>query len=230
MNQDSADRDVEFDRSSPHEIEGADRAGMMLRVKNRLRRHEGWVNHMYLDTKGNVTVGVGFLLPRSSEVGFYSWRTKDRSKGSVPLAYAKVEWNTVNRLPYGQGIKASTFDKKTTIELSDATIGSVLTKKLATLRDDLRRVFALDSEDDEGNIIARGVDFDELPTTVQEAMLDLGWNVKGFQEANVFPKMKIAIKRGDWRTAAVESHRATPIPETRNAEIYELIESAGHKR
>lgn len=224
MSEESVEQEVEFDRTSEHEGERIDTAGMMLRVKARLRHHEGWVNHMYRDTKGNVTVGVGFHLEKRSDAWGYSWRYKKTTR-TAPLPIAEAEWVKVSRLPYGPNIRAAKFDKDTTIELSDSMIGFILTKKLLRLRDDLRRVFARESED--GGKEIPGVDFDTLPETVQEALLDLGWNVIDFQKSHVFPKLKIAIKTRDWNTAAVESHRESPpIPETRNNEIYGLIKSA----
>jgi hypothetical protein len=214
-----------FDRTSEHSGPPIDTGGMMLRVKNRLRHHEGWVRHMYRDTKGYVTVGVGFQLPRS-EVGFYSWRSKS-TKRTVPPPAAKAEWDYVSLLPYGQNIKAAKFDEETELELTDSTIGFVLTKKLLRLRDDLRRVFAQDSES-EGETIP-GIDFDSLPESVQEALFDLGWNVRGFQEPDVFKKLKAAIKTRDWIAAAEESHRAPPISEARNNDIHRLIRSAAEE-
>ncbi len=207
------DLSVAFDRTSEHEGERIDTAGMKLRVKERLRRHEGWVNHMYLDTKGNVTVGVGFLLPRP-DVGFYSWRHK-KTKRTVPPPDAKAEWDYVSLLPHGQHIKAQEFDEETEFELSNATIGFALTKKLLRLRDQLNE-----------NFQKVDISFDQLPGSVQEAMFDMGWNLgAGFIKGD-WPKLRAALTARNWEAAAEESHRASPIPETRNTEIYDLIKSA----
>lgn len=35
---------------------------------------EGIVDHLYLDTKGNVTCGVGFLIPNREALDRYDWR------------------------------------------------------------------------------------------------------------------------------------------------------------
>ena len=155
MVEESEDQEAEFDRTSEHEGERIDTAGMMLRVKEQLRRYEGWVNHMYLDTKGNITVGVGFLLPKS-EVGFYSWRYK-ATKRSAPLVSAQADWFEVSKQFYGPSRTAAFYDAYTTVELSDATIGFVLTKKLLKLRDDLK-----------GNFDDADITFDDLPPTLQE--------------------------------------------------------------
>jgi GH24 family phage-related lysozyme (muramidase) len=205
------DSEVEYERTSEHEGPPIEIAGMMLRVKNRLRRHEGWVNHMYRDVKGKVTVGVGFLLRRSDVVG-YSWRSK-ATKRTVPLRDALADWDTVSRLPYGQNVKAAKFDNDTKVELSDATIGFVLAKKLVKLRDDLN-----DSFQD------AGIEFDHLPVTVREAMFDLGWNLGANFINGEWRNLREAIDARDWETAADESHRKSPpTPETRNAEIRNLI-------
>lgn len=208
------DSEVEYERTEEHQGPPVEVAGMMLRVKNRLRRHEGWVNHMYRDTGGKVTVGVGFLLPRS-EVGFYSWRNKS-TKRTVPPPAAKDEWDYVSLLPYGQNIKAGAFDEETELELADSTIGFVLTKKLLNLRDRLNDSFR-----------DAGIEFDHLPVSVQEAMFDLGWNLGARFINGAWRNLRAAIVARDWETAADESHRKSPpIPETRNNEIRDLILSA----
>jgi GH24 family phage-related lysozyme (muramidase) len=201
-----------FDRTLEHSGPPIDTGGMMLRVKNRLRHHEGWVRHMYRDTKGYVTVGVGFQLPRS-EVGFYSWRSKS-TKRTVPPPAAKAEWDYVSLLPYGQNIKAAKFDEETEFELADSTIGFVLTKKLLKLHDDLRNEFNK----------APPIDFDSLPEPVQEAMFDLGWNLgAGFINGD-WDDLRAAHSARDWERAADESHRKSPpIAATRNTEIRDLI-------
>ncbi|MGD9537610.1 MAG: hypothetical protein AB7P52_18930 [Alphaproteobacteria bacterium] len=213
------DSEVEYERTEEHQGPPVEVAGMMLRVKNRLKRHEGWVNHMYRDVEGYVTVGVGFLLPKS-EVSFYSWRYKATKRGA-PLAAAQADWTSVSMQFYGRSYTnasyvAAFYDKYTNVELSDATIGFVLAKKLFRLHQDLRRAFKLS-----------GIAFDNLPEPVQEAMFDLGWNVRRFLEPTTFPNMKAELKARNWEAAARESHRKSPpTPETRNSEIRDLILAA----
>ncbi len=211
MSEESIEQEVEFDRTSEHEGESIDTAGMMLRVKARLRRHEGWVNHMYRDTEGYVTVGVGFYLQRSDVIG-YSWRSKI-TKRTVSLRDAHADWDKVSSMPYGPNITAAKFVKDTKVELSDTMIGIVLAKKLLKLRDDLKTAF-----------LNSGIVFDELPESVQEAMLDLGYNVIGFQKTTTYPLMKAALKASDWNEAAAQSGRESPpTPAARNTEIRNLI-------
>jgi GH24 family phage-related lysozyme (muramidase) len=215
MTDDSEDLSVAIDRTSEHEGERIDTAGMMLRVKERLRRHEGWVNHMYLDTKGNVTVGVGFLLNRS-DVRWYPWISRT-TRRTVPARVAEANWDTLKAFaPYGTGYGAARFLDYATVELTNAAIGFALAKKLAKLRDNVIE-----------NFQDVNIEFDQLPVAVQEAMFDMGWNLgAGFIKGD-WPKLRAALKARNWKVAAEESHRkASQVSELRNTEIRNLIESA----
>lgn len=220
MVEEAEDLRIAFDRTGEHSGPPVDTGELMLRVKNRLRRHEGWVNHMYRDSyEGKVTVGVSGFCCRGPRLG--SIPGVPRTSPSEPCRWQSLWLIGTKYLGYpsGRTKKAATFDRPTKVELSDATIGFVLAKKLLTLRDDLKTAFS-----------NSGIDFDNLPPAVLEAMLDLAWNVKYFQDPTVFSNMKAALKAEDWDTAADESHRAPPVAESRNIEIRNLILQADLQR
>jgi len=197
----------------------------LMAIRQRLLKHEGRVRHMYRDSKGKVTVGIGFLLATQSQVTELSWQLK-QGRRVVPSAVAVAEWNYVRgALPSGK--TPEFYGTKTRVELSDATIDRVFTSKLLRLHRDLIQEFTI-----------AGIAFEHLPPPVQEAMFDMGWNLGAAfinkrtadgelgddgERKRVWPKLREALLNQDWEAAARESHRAWPVPERRNMETSDLI-------
>lgn len=176
-----------------------------------LLRYEGKVNHMYLDSNGYVTVGIGHLLANrdaAMALPFQrapGWRAEPFEIG---LEYDRLRQLSPNRLP-------SYYRTHTRLHLSDTEIDRLTLQHIETFHRELRSIYA---------------EFDELPSSVRLALFDLIFNVGQTSLRNRWPRMNAAIAARDWATAAVQSRRAPPIPAARNDYVRKLFEQAAENR
>lgn len=183
---------------------------------------------MYRDTssEGVVTVGIGFALLRESDVDPFTWYERSTRK-KVLSKVARKEWNDMKKLLKGKGEEY--YRTNTTLELSDSEISSVFNRKLFKLQQDLRREFG-----------KAGIVFDHLPSPVQEAMYDMGWNMgAGFinkvdlekarkmkwKDAPMWPKLTTELFWRNWEGVAMQSNRPE-VGDERNEDIKKLIREA----
>lgn len=184
-------------------------------------KHENNIEWMYLDTKGYVTVGVGLMLPNEEaaiKLPFYKLvgtGQRPATEHEIRQAYRKIK-----TMPYGQNIGAEKFDPKEYTAYDDIFIDkSVGLQKLRTrLPEDLK------------SLRRKFKDFDSFPLEVQQALLDMEYNLgptKFRDEKGKWPKLFAAVRREDWVEASRESHRKD-IQESRNDDIRDLfLKAAG---
>ena len=159
------------------------------RFLTELIEHEGSVPHMYLDTRGHVTVGVGLLLASSREaegLGFverHSGRPASRSE-------IQLDWQRVRGEPAGR--VAADYERVTRLELPAMQIRRELSRRVDQFQVGLRRTFE---------------NYDRYPDDVRLALLDMAFNLGLRGLTAKFPKFCGAIRRGDWPAAAKESAR-----------------------
>lgn len=191
---------------------------IFTRMDTRLFTHEGIVPYMYKDTaederrgiKGNVTVGVGFLLPTKNSVDEYAWHDR-KTLRSVTKEVARAQWqNITDKAPAGLW-PPSRYEKYTTIGLSYATIRTKFLEKLTEVHTMLWAEFAI-------------VGFHTLPPSVQEGLFDLAWNTATEDFEREWPELTAAVKKRDWTEAARQSHRdSRNVSEDRNEETRQLF-------
>jgi GH24 family phage-related lysozyme (muramidase) len=172
----------------------------------RTKQFEGSVNHMYLDSVGAVTIGVGRMLPDSAAAAELDLV---RNGDDAPAgAQEKIdEFATV--LGKTRGKLASYYKQYTTLHLIEATIDALLTE-------DLTRFV--------GRLAARLPEYDSYPVSVQEALLDMVFNLGETGLMDKFPKFIAAIQRKDWKAAADQCNRVG-IAGSRNDETRRLLTS-----
>ncbi len=207
---------------------GEEHAAPLFHIRHQIRKHEAYVKHMYRDTssEGVITVGIGFALPRESDVDSFTWYERSTKRKATREA-ARKEWHDVKKLLKGK--PAGRYRNNTTLELSDSEINSVFNRKLFKLQQDLRREFG-----------TAGIVFDHLPVPVQEAMYDMGWNMGAafinkvdpekarrmkWEDAPMWPKLTSELFWRDWEGVAAQSNRPE-VGKTRNREIKDLIRNA----
>jgi len=175
--------------------------------KKEIKVSEGSISHMYLDTVGKVTVGVGNMLPdvaSSQKLAFVDRKTmKAATKDEI-----KAEFEKVSKLT--KGLKASAYKKDTTLDLSATTIDTLLDNRIETFKKELKLKFP---------------SFDTYPMTVQFALLDMAFNLGSNGLVTKFPSFKKAIEAKDWTKAASESNRPQ-VSSTRNATVKKWLEDA----
>ncbi len=174
-------------------------ADVKKRVAKKLEEYEGRVNHLYLDAKGYVTIGVGHLVKNRNAVAAL---VLCKTKNSVPAQLASLkekqdEYDTIVKQPVKY--MASWYKQHTTLVMKKEDIDALLDKHIDSFFQELIGIYQK----------SKGCfdEFDNLPENVQLALFDMIFNLGANQIVNDFPKFDQAIKAGDWATAARESNR-----------------------
>jgi GH24 family phage-related lysozyme (muramidase) len=159
---------------------------------------EGVVEHMYLDAKGFVTCGVGFLLTSLDDALMLPFE---------PAHAIASDWARVSIAKPGK--QPSFYAQVCSARLPQATMRAMFDARILGLRKLL---------------VAGWPDFEQLPTNAQLALTDIGYNVgaRGLLGPDKWQKLKAAIMAGDWETAARESNRRDVQP-ARNARTFALL-------
>lgn len=191
-------------------------ASPILAARRMIRKHEGYSRHMYRDSGGVITVGIGFALPKLGDVRHadftHRWRYQKTGRPADDRV-AEEGWHNLHR--YGdKGRTASSYKNYTDVELSDSTINIVFDRKLREWHGRLRREFA-----------RAEISFDDLPHPVQVALFDMGYNLGPAYINGVWEKLKGALQQRNWEEAAKESHRLG-VSVQRNEETARLIRRA----
>jgi GH24 family phage-related lysozyme (muramidase) len=142
-----------------------------------LSDHEGRIPWMYPDSNGNVTVGVGHLLPSAlsaMNLGFPFWINRRKATAQeICSAWAYVRHTST---PFK------------TLTLAEPDIDALLGQDLERFEPIVAATFP--------NIV--------LPESAEIAVWDMVFNLGSFAK---FPKFVAAVRAGDWAAAAAESKR-----------------------
>lgn len=173
-----------------------------------LKNHEGFKNEMYRDTKGNVTVGIGHMLPNvAAALAMPFTRTHH-------LVHGHGDSNDVERVATHDEITSAFNNAKapgvynpSQVHLSDQAVVSDCVALVERDRVTLRSMYP---------------DFDHFPNSVKTAAHDMIFNLGEGNLKSKFPRFNEAMRRQDWATAAVESHR-TGISDARNKDTHDQL-------
>lgn len=175
-------------------------------IEASLHEQEGEENFLYKDSKGNVTIGVGFKISSEDEavalplLDFNSIPATDEQK--------RQEWRNINSLA-GRHV-AGWYEEYSSLYLPRDYIDARLESTVDESFRQLRALF-----DDVGS----------YPSAARVALQDMIYNVGYGTLRDVFVSFSAAVRRRDWATAAQESHRLD-ISEERNDAIRDLFLSA----
>jgi GH24 family phage-related lysozyme (muramidase) len=181
-----------------------------------LEKYEGRFEHIYLDTKGRVTVGVGHLIPNRAAMGtLVFFKTKDGQITTVAsLQEKQAEYDAVAKLRWGQRYGAASFKPKTSLVMRSEHINQLLDRHIDSFYKELTNIYKKSN----GYID----DFDNLHSNVQLALFDMIFNLGASKIVNVFPSFDTAIKKGDWKKAASEANRPD-VSSARNQYVKQLL-------
>jgi len=186
-------------------------------VVRKLEAFEGRIDHFYLDTAGNVTVGVGHLVPNRDAVASTSMETP--VAGQVPttatLDEKRDDYDRVMAEPVGY--RASMYGQVALLRMPAVEINRLRDQHIQRFYARLRATYTR----------GRGYqhDFDQFPLAVQMALFDLIFNLGPNRLVNVFVRLDAAIRAEDWAQAEVESNRPQVQP-TRNHYVRQLFLTA----
>lgn len=173
--------------------------------------NEGNAPWMYLDTRGNVTVGIGHLLDgpaRAVALPFVHDDGGDRADpDEIAAAYAAVR-SAGRKAARGAGA----FRDVSGLRLPPAAIEALYADDFEAVLAAVRKAFR-----------AVGGGFDSYPLPARLAVLDMAFNlgVRGLYRG--FPRFReLGLGRRDFATAARECRR-TGISPARNARTRDLL-------
>lgn len=176
-------------------------------LRAKMEKYEGKINHMYLDSKGYVTVGVGHLIRNLAEAQKLAFKTAQNLPASatdIKADYDAVKKQPANRL-------ASFYKKHTKLILPNIDIDTLTNKHIDSFEKELKLIYS---------------DFDTFPAEVKLALFDLIFNLGMTNLKNKWPNFNAAIKAKNWQKAADNSSRAAPVSAERNKYVKDLLEKA----
>jgi GH24 family phage-related lysozyme (muramidase) len=152
-----------------------------------LKVFEGSVPWMYRDTGGNVTVGVGLMVPDVAAACALAFQAGDApaTQPQIGSEFARVAALPPARLP---AFYRAADSPQLPQEIIDAKLGAVLQVFETQLRSGLPG-------------------YDALPGTVKMALLDMAYNLGPAGLLRGYPRMLTAIAAGDWAQAAAQCMR-----------------------
>ena len=168
---------------------------------------EGSISHMYLDTVGKVTIGVGNMLPDLGAAQELPFVVRTSRKQASPDEI-RMDFEAVSRQP--MGLVASRYKAHTKLDLPEVEIDALLDARIATFKSELKLKFP---------------DFDTYPITVQFALTDMAFNLGTNGLVTKFPLFTKAIKERDWLKASQQSNRPQ-VNEQRNKLVRDWLEAA----
>jgi|LGOV01.1.fsa_nt_gb hypothetical protein len=168
-----------------------------------LTLYEGKYHHMYLDVKGLVTIGIGFLIDPVDEALKLQYKTK--GGGMAGQAEVKAEWTKVKARKDLIKKGGPAFASITTLELSDQGIRTMFVKK--------SEAAAKWYVNNAAAKMYYGA-FDSWPADAQMALLGIAWGIAPIPQFG-WRALPEACKREDWMKAADEC-RIKGAPEGRN--------------
>ena len=164
---------------------------------------EGSIPHMYLDSRGFVTVGVGKMLPTPSAALLVKFVHRAGLKAATPAevtaAYMSVRGSIANR-------PAASYRNLTDLDLAPGESDRLLNQELERAENGCRSLFA---------------GWSHFPLPAQLALLDMVYNMgegraitqaerqAGRREHGLyqFHKLRASVAKEDWVAASRECHR-----------------------
>jgi GH24 family phage-related lysozyme (muramidase) len=145
-----------------------------------LEEFEGYRTHMYLDSRGYVTIGVGIMFPSAGAAKSSGIKFTNRETGAVATAdEIEADYNAVKQ------------KKPAKLVGDEAALKKALDARLKTAEADCKAFYK---------------DYAKLPSSVQYALLDMAFNL-GRGNLMKYKNFKAALEKSDWKTAAKESKR-----------------------
>jgi GH24 family phage-related lysozyme (muramidase) len=163
-----------------------------------LRIFEGVVPWLYLDSRGNVTVGVGLMLPNLAAAQALPFCEIAPDEPATPEEieddFLRVSQMQPDHLPGYYRAASSVF-------LVDDEINQLLMARIQQSDDELRSQFA---------------SYDAFPDVVKPALIDMDYNLGESKLHREYPLLFAAVEAQDWASAALQCSRGGISP-SRNA-------------
>jgi len=186
-------------------------------IKN-TEKYEGRIPHLYLDTRGFVTVGIGHLIPNKAAMVTVTMYKKGANNVLVvaSLAEKQAEYDTIKKQPFGFSRNANSYKAHTALVMKDHDIVAQKAKHILTFYTELTKYYT--------TVNGFVKNFDAMPQAVQKALFDMVFNLGITKLRTQYVKMNNSIKIENWSVAASESKRIGIAP-NRNTYVESLFRS-----
>lgn len=177
---------------------------LIHKISQNIVHHEGCVNHMYLDTCGYVTVGVGFLLMNEASAAALPFLNRETRAPATPQEIAQ-EFQTIKAMAAGKVAQA--YKPCTHLILTGEVILQHLNERLTQFYIQLEQKIP---------------DLGDHPMGAQEAIVDMAYNLGTNGLFTKFPNFIASFKDKNWELCAQECTRKG-IGDSRNTATAELF-------
>ncbi|NUW66513.1 hypothetical protein HOP39_02585 [Vibrio coralliilyticus] len=202
-------------QKNPQQRLGSSRPAGSCQLKHtlchNLEQYEGKVPHMYLDTRGHVTTGIGHLIANTHQAAELEFLHLSSGKRATKSEIIK-EFTRIRKLPYGQKYGAGFYKKHTGLILSDQAMFTMMEQHIESFENELWTIYGK-------------TNFERLPDNVKLALFDMIFNLGMPKLKNTFVKFNQHIHAGNFRKAAQECRRRG-ISDHRNQYVRSLLERA----
>jgi len=168
-------------------------------VEKKLEEYEGRYNHMYLDSKAKVTVGIGHLIANKGAVISVTMYTEKNKMPHMVATMKQKQDEYDNLFKQKKNYKASWYKQHTSLIMKDTDINIQRKNHIDTFYSELVSVYKKTNGFKD--------DFDNFPINVQKALFDMIFNLGQTNLRNKFIKFNDAIKQEKWKEAAKQSNR-----------------------
>ena len=182
-------------------------------------KFENIIAHMYLDSKGLVTVGIGHKISNEGEAlqlhgGLLPFIVKSTGLPATPTQ-VRAEFNflTQNRTRFANFV-ASAFDAHLNLKVLPSNAESLAAHDIGVFLSQLRSGTPFPT-----------AEFNSWPEGVQRALLDIVFTVGKQGFLNQFKILPIACWHRDWATAKAQSSRKS-VSAARNNAVADLFDPA----
>lgn len=174
------------------------------------------MRHLYLDTEGNVTVGVGHMIPNAASMADVSlYRTGELAPADS--VEKRDEYIAIKNQPYGRDYPAHYYQTTAALFMRDDDISAQRDRHIQTFYWELKSYYTT----------ANGFpsELDDMPEEVQLALFDMVFNLGITKLRNQYILFNNALKAERWKDAAAQSNRLGIQP-TRNQYVRTLLMAA----
>ena len=174
------------------------------KARSMIKGGEGCISHMYLDTVGKVTIGVGNMLP-TAEAAMALPFVHAEGGARATDDEIRAEFKEISMQDQGQ--LARNYKQYTRLKLADAAIDELLDSRIDEFERQLKRDFPK---------------FEAYPEPAMLGILDMAFNLGNTGLVNKFPTFTAAARKEDWSSCEQECRRQG-ISDTRNTEVRNLF-------
>ena len=173
-------------------------------VRELIKEGEGCIAHMYLDTVGTVTVGVGNMLKKPSSAASLPFEVEATGE-KASAAAIEEEFDLISQQESARPAKY--YKQFTQLVLNEHEINQLVDVRLDNFESKLRRDFPK---------------YDEYPDEARLGLIDMAYNLGNKGLIKKFPTFANAVRKADWLTCANECRRKQ-IQESRNDIVRSLF-------